>query len=185
MTTPPGRPGQRSPIMVALLASMTAALLLSGVDPAGAHGDDGSMDVLVSRQTGPTTIRIEVSIPYSDGDLADGATVTATLTDPDGRSVATTPVPRSTAVTASYATDLIVPEPGAWLITLRSTRPVAEATVEVTVTNRSAPARSQEGSGSTDTNSTGSAIVLSAGVAAVVLVGGAGLAARRRRRTAG
>lgn len=82
------------------------------------------MDVLASRQAGPNTIHLEVSIPY-DGDLADAATVTATLIGPDGEVITDLPVPHMTPV--SYAADLSVPGPGTWLVALTSVQPVAEA----------------------------------------------------------
>lgn len=71
-----------SSIIIATFALAAALFWTPG--SAAAHGEDGSMDVQSSAQTGPNTLRLEVSIPYRDGDLADNATVTATLNGPGG-----------------------------------------------------------------------------------------------------
>lgn len=75
--------------VIATFALVAALLWAPG--RAAAHGDDGSMDVQSSAQTGPNMLRLEVSIPYPDGDLADNATVTATLNGPRGTVIPTSP----------------------------------------------------------------------------------------------
>lgn len=115
--------------IIATVALVVALLWAPG--RAAAHGDDGSMDVQSSAQTGPNTLRLEVSIPYPDGDLADNATVTVTLNGPRGAVIPNVPVPRTAT---AYAADLAVAGPGTWRVAVRSTNPTAEATVEVNIT---------------------------------------------------
>lgn len=154
---------------VLVIGLVLALLLVGNVERAAAHGDDGAMDVLASRPSGDASILIEVSIPFEDGDLAENAVVTATLTGPDSR-IPDVPLPRTSSLTASYAADIEVPRPGTWLIALRSTSPVAEATVQVQVRGDSAATAPEGGGRSTWIVS----LLGSAGV-------GLGLVAARRR----
>ena len=157
-------------IIIATLA-LAAALFWAPVS-AAAHGDDGSMDVQSSAQTGPNTLRLEVSIPYPDGDLADNATVTATLNGPKGAVIPNVPVPRTAT---GYAADLTVAGSGTWRVAVRSRNPIAEATVEVDIV------------GSTSTGQTSPPSIASGRVKVALLVAAAvpliGLGFRHRRRS--
>lgn len=114
------------------LMIVAAVMLTFGVQTASAHGDDGSMEVLDSQQVGPRRIRLEVAIPYSnDGDQAENAIVTASLTGPDGQTVTDVALPRTAE--ATYAAEVDVPTEGAWTIEVASTDPTAAASIETVV----------------------------------------------------
>ncbi len=142
---------------------------------AAAHGDDGSMDVQSSAQTGPNRLRLEVSIPYPHGDLAENATVTATLNGPKGAVIPDVPVPRTAT---GYAADLTVAGPGTWRVAVRSQNPVAEATVEVDIVGATSTGGMNPPPGKSSRVKPFALLV----AAAVPLVG-LGVRHRRRRQT--
>lgn len=102
--------------------------------PALAHGDEGEMAVTVVEQTGPATVHVEVGITYAnDDDLAQDATVSATLAAPDGTTVGPVPLTLVDESSSKYGAEVEVPSPGTWSVAVTSTEPEAEAsgTVEV------------------------------------------------------
>ncbi len=112
--------------------ALVLVLFAGTASPAGAHGDDGAMDVLSSKQAGPNSIYLEVSIPYAgDGELASTAAVTATLTGPEDEVIEN--VPLALTAQSSYTGEIRVPRSGTWIVSLASVNPVSEATVEVRV----------------------------------------------------
>ena len=126
------RQGPKSRVsgLLIVATSVLVAVLVWPPASAAAHGGDGSMDVQSSAQTGPNTFRLEVSVPYPDGDLADNATVRAKLNGPGGTVLPSVAVPRKAT---GYAADLSVTGPGIWRVAVSSVNPVAEATVEVNI----------------------------------------------------
>lgn len=161
------------------------AALLWAPDRAAAHGDDGSMDVQSSAQTGPNMLRLEVSIPYPDGDLADNATVTATLNGPRGTVIPNVPVPRTVS---GYAADLAVTGPGTWWIAVRSLNPIAEATIEVNITGAGTAEHTNSPMATSQTRARPHklpALVLLVAFAVAAPVVGLGLRRRRRPHSGG
>jgi hypothetical protein len=140
----PPRPRSSFELGVAALVTVVVALAV-WPSPVGAHSDDGVMTVLTAEQAGPGAVRLEVGLVYAnDDDLAEEATVGATLTGPDGASVGPVELPRISG--ARYGADVEVPGPGDWSVAFVSEEPVAEAaaTVEVADTGQGAPAPTQE-----------------------------------------
>lgn len=142
----PTGPSSDAGTLLALVMAVVAALasmLLGGTRAAGAHGDEGTMAVTVAEQSGPSTVHVEVGITYAnDDDLAQEATVTATLTAPDGTEVGPVPLTLVDETSSKYGADVAVPGPGTWTLAVTSTGPEATATGSVTVT-RDAPATSR------------------------------------------
>jgi hypothetical protein len=136
--------------VVAALASM----LLGGTRAAGAHGDEGQMSVTVAEQSGPSTVHVEVGITYAnDDDLAQEATVSATLTSPDGTVVGPVPLMLVDESSSRYGADVPVPGPGTWALEVTSTGPAAAATGSVTV-DPDAPATSRPTTTTTPSSTT-------------------------------
>lgn len=130
------------PVARCLLALVTLmiAIVALGSGPAHAHGPEGEMTVIVAEPAGASEIELEVGILYTnDQELAEEATVTATLTGPDGTVVGPVELPRRSG--ATYAATVPVPTPGSWAIAVESAAPAASATTVVEVTGQ-APATS-------------------------------------------
>lgn len=122
--------------VLAVLAAIVA--VLGGAGAAGAHGDEGVLEV-VNAAPGPdgTSVTYTVELTYAnDGDVVDGATVTATARRPGGGALA--PVPLVGVGPGSYAGTVTFPSPGDWRVTFATAEPVAE--VEATFTAEPAPA---------------------------------------------
>ncbi len=175
----------------ALLALVVATVLL-GAAPAAAHSDEGTMTVTAATVEG-LRAHLEVGVLYTDQDLAEEATVTATLTGPDGASVGPVPVAHLTG--ARYAADVDLPAAGAWTATITSTGPKASATATLTATapatttteaatsttapELTVPAAREDTSD--DDSGAGATPWIVAGVVVVALAGGAALVLARRR----
>lgn len=116
------------------LLAVLAVVLLVGASPAAAHGDEGELTLTKVEQTGPTTVSIEVGIVYEgDGHLAEDATVSATLTGPDGATVGPVDLTRTSDTTSLYQATVEVPAPGDWSVSVESAEPAGEVTGSVTV----------------------------------------------------
>lgn len=113
-----------------LLAALTLVVL--GAAPAVAHSDDGTMTVTSATVEGES-VRLEVGVLYADEDLAEEATVSATLTEAGGGHVG--PVPLRHVSGARYGATVDLPGPGEWTAAITSTSPAAEATTTFTVTS--------------------------------------------------
>lgn len=107
-----------------LLAAL--AVLVALAAPAAAHGDTGTMEVVRAEVTEGLTARVEVGVLHEDGDLAEEATVKATLRHVDGTTVG--PVALEPVSGARYGATVELPRAGEWTLTARSTGPEAEAT---------------------------------------------------------
>lgn len=173
----------------AVLLTVAAAI---GLAPAAlAHGDEGKMTVTVAEQAGPGAIRLEVGILYAnDEELAEEATVSATLTGPAGEKVGPVDLPRISG--ARYGTEVSVPVPGAWAVTVGSTTPTAQGTATVTVAEQAAtttsstteaavPTVADEAPATPSDDGGSGAGVAIAVVAVVVLAAAVGYVLRRRR----
>lgn len=117
-----------------VLSAVVALVTIVGAGTAGAHGGEGELTVTKVEQTGPTTVAVEVGIVYeNDGHLAEDASVSATLTGPDGASVGPVELARTGDTTSLYAASIEVPGPGDWKVAVTSTEPEgsAEGTVAV------------------------------------------------------
>jgi hypothetical protein len=115
-----------------LVAVLTAATAVVPAGPAGAHGDDGIMEVLVA-EADAMEITVEVGIVYADDDhLAIDATVEATATGPAGAVVG--PVEMPNRRDAIYGATFEVPTAGDWSVEVTSENPDATAVEQVTVT---------------------------------------------------
>jgi len=125
-----------TPTFWLLLIGSLAVGLVASPNPAAAHGDEGTMEVLVAEAQSPTEIYVEVGLLYAnDDDLATEATVTVTATGPEGRTVGPLDVP--VLEDARYATTVTVPGAGDWALAVSSTGPTASATATVEVTPES------------------------------------------------
>lgn len=125
---------------LALVGCLFLALVLVGTPPAGAHDDEGQMTVTTAEQVDPSRVVLEVGIVYTnDGHPAETATVTATLTGPDGQVVGPVDLARHDG-TSLYRAEIDVPVPGSWTAAVTSTEPAAtaEATLEVAETTTTA-----------------------------------------------
>lgn len=124
---------------LAVLLSCLAAISVAA--PAGAHSDDGTMEVLAAeQQSGGATVLISIGLLYAnDDDLAAEARVSVTGAGPDGATLIETTVPHASG--GRYEGTVDVPVPGSWTFTIRSVEPAAEAeaVVEVTAPATTAP----------------------------------------------
>lgn len=123
----------RTRIRAGVLASALASVLLCTAVPAGAHSEQGEMSVLRAEQVAPLEVAVEVGLLHEDdAHLATEASVSASLTGPEGQVVG--PVELLNTTGARYAAEIEVPTVGVWRVDLASTDPsaVAEAEVEVT-----------------------------------------------------
>lgn len=121
---------------------VAVALLLGAASSAEAHGDEGEMEVLAAEPAaGPLELWVEVGVVYTnDEDLATDAVVTVTAIGPDGATIGPIDVPNT--VDAKYGTTFSVPTEGIWTLTVTSSDPAAEQTVEVTATADTSPSPS-------------------------------------------
>jgi hypothetical protein len=119
------------------LAAVFIAVLGAGAHPASAHGDEGEIRETVVDQSGVNTVRVQIGLLYAnDGDPAEDATATATLTGPAGETVGPVTMPRTTG--SRYATDIEVPTTGAWSVEIKTVEPEAETAVTIVVTDQPA-----------------------------------------------
>lgn len=113
---------------------LLAAVLFLGTGVAAAHGDEGELSLTRFEQTGPTTVVIEVGIVYeNDGDIAEDAQVTATLSGPGGATVGPVALVRTGPATSLYAATTEVPTVGDWAVDVTSTSPTGQVDGTVTV----------------------------------------------------
>jgi hypothetical protein len=111
-----------------LIAAVLLAALAS-TSPAGAHGDEGEIEVVNTVPQGDgDAVTYTVELTYAnDADPVDGATVTATLRGPGG---AQPPVDLPGVGDGWYAGTVHFPGPGQWRVTFATGDP--EATAQVT-----------------------------------------------------
>jgi hypothetical protein len=127
---PRHRAGLCRALAVVLPLTFAGAVLLAPA--AGAHGQAGEITVLDASPAGPLAVTVEVGIVFgNDGDPAEGATVTATLTGPGGAEVG--PVPLPAVRGARYGSTIEVPAPGPWTVAVASTDPAGTASAAVEV----------------------------------------------------
>ena len=118
--------------LVAALA--VVAVLLTGADLAGAHGDTGELTVTRAEQSGPNRIDLEVGIVHGDdGHIASEATVSATLVGPAGDTIGPIPLAQVDPDGSLYAAEVEVSGPGSWAVAIDSTNPSGGAQTEVDV----------------------------------------------------
>jgi hypothetical protein len=117
-----------------LFLAALAIVLVLGTPAAGAHSSDGELTLTKVEQTGPTSVDVEVGIVYAnDGHLAEGATVTATLTGPGGATVGPVDLTRTGETTSLYAATVEVSAVGDWTVAVTSTDPTGEVSGSVAV----------------------------------------------------
>ena len=115
-------------------AFAVVAVLLSGADLAGAHGDTGELSVTRAEQSGPNRIDLEVGIVHGDdGHIASEATVSATLVGPAGDTVGPVPLAQVDPDSSLYAAEIEVSGPGSWAVAVDSTNPSAGLQTEIDV----------------------------------------------------
>lgn len=144
MTTTTRRPPDAGLRVLAALLALPSVLALS-VSPAAAHDDEGQMTVTTASSSDENTVQLEIGLVYiSDGHLAEEATVTATLTGPEGDVIG--PIDLSRTSGSLYGADIEVSGPGSWDATVTATNPsaTADATVEVSRTPDSLPPATSE-----------------------------------------
>lgn len=119
----------RSPARHVTLATVAvAALLTLMTGTAGAHSDEGAMQILSFDQTAPLSATIEVGVTFvNDGHLAPDAAVQATLSGPNGATVGPIPLPGGGEGSGLYRAEVTLPEPGTWTVEVTSTEPTATA----------------------------------------------------------
>lgn len=184
-------------------------VLVATTGTASAHSDVGELELTTFEQTGPTTVRVEVGIVYEgDGHLAEDASVTATLSGPDGASVGPVELAWAGENSSLYAATVEVPVVGDWTVAVTSTDPagavdgslsVAEqadtTTTEAPATTTIAPTTTTDDaaepatlddelasdqSEADDGGISPAVIVIACLVLAAVVIGGAFLVARSR-----
>lgn len=174
----------------AALLLAVALLLLGGAATASAHGDTGTMEVLVAEAPDGREARVEVGVLHLDGDQATEATVTATLVGPDGAT--SEAVTLSPVSGARYGATIPVTGPGQWTLEATSTDPAATARQAFTVPEPEATTTTAETASVADggepvrvlpeeSESRWSAILLGVAVLVAAIVIGFLLARRRRR----
>lgn len=112
--------------MKRLLAGLGLLVVLAVPSPAGAHGDEGELEVIDAFPTpAGNEVTYTVELTYAnDGDLVDGATVTARLSQPGAGPQP--PVELIAAGAGRYASTIPFPGPGRWTITFAATEPRAQ-----------------------------------------------------------
>jgi hypothetical protein len=178
-----------------LALALLLAFVTLGASGAWAHSDEGVMTVTKAEQSGSNTVQLQAGIVYAnDNDLAEQASVTATLTGPDGATVG--PVALVLETGSLYGAAVEVPSPGTWQVDVSSSEPASSASATVTViamTESTAPAttatpdevaRAPLGPVNVEPDADDSSPVLwiVLAVAAVVVVGGGIVYAVRRSR---
>lgn len=119
---------------ILLLAVVTGLVLVATTGTVSAHSDVGEMELTAFEQTGPTTVEIEVGIVYEgDGHLAEDATVTATLSGPDGATVGPVELTWAGVGSSLYAATVEVPVIGDWSVAVTSIDPAGAVDGSLTV----------------------------------------------------
>jgi hypothetical protein len=120
------------PVLLRAAVALAVGVAILGLgSPAGAHGDDGDMEIITLAPVGSDAVRIEVGITYtSDGELAEDAQVEAVLRA-DNVTVGPQMLGRSSG--GRYSAEIVVPAPGTWAVSVTSSDPTADATGAVTV----------------------------------------------------
>jgi hypothetical protein len=128
--TPLRRIGAPVAALVVLLAALTTALL---APVAGAHGDDGVLQVVSVAPSGTSTT-VTVRLTYQgDGHPVDGATVT--IVGDDGAGAAIDPVQMTAgSEPGQYTATIEFPSAGVWNLRVTSVSPAATLTVTHEVT---------------------------------------------------
>jgi hypothetical protein len=118
-----------------LLLTVLALTLvgLAGSDRALAHGEDGVLEVVNAVPTpAGDVVAYTVELTYAnDGDLVEGAVVTATARRPG--SGAEAPVTLPSIGDGWYAANVTFPGPGRWTVTFTATDPAATVDAEFEV----------------------------------------------------
>lgn len=144
----PRHQGLRRLLAGTVAALATLALFAVAAPGASAHGDEGDMELTRLEQTGPNRVEVEVGIVYSnDGHLAEGATVTATLTRDDGTAVGPVDLPRRGEGSSLYGASVDLPAPGQWALSVTSTEPDAEVEGALVVDQAPEPSATGNGNG--------------------------------------
>ena len=124
-----------SPVHRLLALLVLGAVTLLGATPAGAHGDDGTLEVLDAVPTpAGDEVTYTVELTYAnDGDPVDGAIVSATVRGPGGPQE---PLAAASIGEGWYAVPIRFPGPGRWTVTFAAVEPAAtlEVTYEVPAT---------------------------------------------------
>ncbi len=150
------RPTDRRRDLLAVSAALVAALWLAafalGAAPAGAHSDEGEMEITRLDAASGDSIAVEVGIRYvNDGHLAEDATARATAIGPDGRRSGPVELTRVSADGSLYAAALNDVGPGEWIVQVDSTDPIADATGRVEVAEPAGGATADgDGAGTAD-----------------------------------
>ncbi len=136
--TAPWRPTDRRRALLSIPAALVAAISLAafalGAAPAGAHSDEGEMEITQLDAASGDSIAVEVGIRYvNDGHLAEDATAQATAIGPDGRRAGPVELTRVSEDGSLYAAALSDVGPGEWIVQVDSTDPIADATGRVEV----------------------------------------------------
>ncbi|MFA5885885.1 MAG: FixH family protein [Acidimicrobiia bacterium] len=114
------------------LAALVAAVLFALTAPAAAHGAAGTLGIEVIPGATPLTATVRVLLEYAnDREVVPGATVVATATGPDGRTVGATPL--ADQGRGVYEGTLTLPAAGTWTVTVTATEPAATAQATVAV----------------------------------------------------
>lgn len=126
-------------VWMPVLLMLSAVLGLTALaTPVGAHGDEGTMEVIKTDVVSPTEIEVEVGVVYAnDDDLATEANIMVTATGPSGEVVG--PINLPVIEDARYGTTITVPGPGAWTLAFTSENPVASTAAAVEVTPEGPP----------------------------------------------
>ncbi|MFN7150139.1 MAG: hypothetical protein ACK4V6_11740 [Microthrixaceae bacterium] len=190
-----------------LMLAAAGLVLVATTGAASAHGDEGELELTAFEQTGPTTVEIEVGIVYEgDGHLAEDATVTATLSGPDGATVGPVELAWAGENSSLYAATVDVPVVGDWTVAVTSTDPTgavdgslsiveqAGATTTEATSTTAAPTTTEDApepvtlddelaadeDAAVDGGVSPAVIVIACLVLAVLVIGGAFLVARSR-----
>jgi hypothetical protein len=189
-----------------LLLATAGLVLVAATGTASAHGDEGEVELTRFEQTGPATVEVEVGIVYEgDGHLAEDASVTATLSGPDGASVGPVELAWGGEGSSLYSAEVSVPTVGDWSVAVTTTDPSGQVDGTLTVveqadttttgapTTTAAPTTSTEDAAVVDDGLTTdedaaddsgvspAVIVIACLVLAALVIGGAFLVARSRR----
>jgi hypothetical protein len=122
-----------------LLLAAAGLVLVATTGPVSAHSDVGELELTAFEQTGPTTVEIEVGIVYEgDGHLAEDATVTATLSGPDGATVGPIELAWAGAGSSLYAATAEVPVIGDWTVAVTSIDPAGAVDGSLSVVEQAA-----------------------------------------------
>ena len=178
---------------VAALLLLLVALVVGGAAAAPAHGETGTVELLVAEASDGREVRLEVGVLYDDGDPAGDALVTAILRTPEGTPYPPVVLPPLSG--ARYGATIPVYLAGEWQVEVKSIGPNALVSDTFTVPEPGAATPTTE-SRPTTTSAEGddapapilpdrsesrwSAILLGVAVFVAAIVGGFLLARRRR-----